>query len=66
MNWNRIGGNWKQFTNSVRGHLENIAEGTGVIDLQRTLCASRLQQQYGITRYEVEKQICGWGRHLRG
>lgn len=66
MNWDRIEGNWKQIKGSVQerwGKLTN--DQLDVIDGKREKLAGRLQEQYGITKDEAEKQISEWERNVR-
>lgn len=66
MNWDRVEGNWKQFKGSVQerwGKLTN--DQIDVIDGKREKLAGRLQEQYGITKDEAEKQISDWERNLK-
>jgi uncharacterized protein YjbJ (UPF0337 family) len=61
MNWDRIEGNWKQFTGKVQqqwGKLTN--DDLDVIAGKRTELAGRIQKQYGITKDEAERQIDDW------
>ncbi|HXF80263.1 MAG TPA: CsbD family protein [Usitatibacter sp.] len=61
MNWDRIEGNWKQFRGSIKEqwaqltdhHLDSIAG-------KRDQLVGRIQETYGITREETEKQIAAW------
>ncbi|WP_269533906.1 CsbD family protein [Chitinimonas sp. BJYL2] len=58
MNWDIVKGNWKQFKGNVRqqwgkltdDHLEQIA-GT------RTELAGKIQEAYGVTQDDAERQI---------
>lgn len=58
MNWDIVKGNWKQFKGNVRqqwgkltdDHLEQIA-GT------RTELAGKIQEAYGVTQEDAERQI---------
>jgi uncharacterized protein YjbJ (UPF0337 family) len=66
MNWDRIEGNWKQLKGAVQerwGKLTN--DHIDVIDGKREKLTGRLQEQYGITKDEAEKQISDWERNLK-
>ena len=66
MNWDRIEGNWKQLKGAVPerwGKLTN--DHIDVIDGKREKLTGRLQEQYGITKDEAEKQISDWERNLK-
>ncbi len=63
MNWDRIEGNWKQFSGKVTqkwGKLTN--DDLDVIDGKRTELAGRLQTRYGVAKDEAERQIDNWLR----
>jgi len=58
MNWNIVEGNRDQFRGLItvhRGKLTN--DHLDVIAGKRDVLAGRIQESYGITRDEVEKQI---------
>ncbi len=65
MNWDRIEGNWKQFTGKVKeewGDLtdDEIAEANG----NREQLAGRIQERYGVAKDEAERQVDTWAsRH---
>ena len=61
MNWDRIEGNWKQFKGVVKarwGQLtdDQLAELSG----QREQLAGKIQEVYGLTREEAERQLAEW------
>jgi uncharacterized protein YjbJ (UPF0337 family) len=58
MNWDRIEGNWKQFSGKVQqqwGKLTN--DDLDTIDGHREELAGRIQAAYGVSKDEAEKQI---------
>ena len=58
MNWDRIEGNWKQFTGKVQqqwGKLTN--DDLDVIDGRREELSGRIQKVYGVTKDEADRQI---------
>tara|TARA_R110002049_G_scaffold29972_5_gene102136 strand:+ start:8276 stop:8473 length:198 start_codon:yes stop_codon:yes gene_type:complete len=65
MNWDRIEGNWKQFTGKVKeewGDLtdDEIAEANG----NREQLAGKIQERYGVAKDEAERQLDTWAaRH---
>jgi uncharacterized protein YjbJ (UPF0337 family) len=66
MNWDRIEGNWKQFKGTVKerwGHLtdDQLAELSG----QRDKLAGKIQEVYGLTRDEAERQLAQWQKAQR-
>jgi len=65
MNWDRVQGNWKQFKGKVQsqwGKLTNDKLDT--INGQREVLAGKIQEAYGISRDEAEKQIRDWERSV--
>jgi uncharacterized protein YjbJ (UPF0337 family) len=58
MNWDRIEGNWKQFSGKVQqqwGKLTN--DDLDVIDGRRDELSGRIQKAYGVTKDEADRQI---------
>jgi uncharacterized protein YjbJ (UPF0337 family) len=64
MNWDRIEGNWKQLKGKVKeqwakltdDHIEAVAG-------KRDLLVGKIQETYGITKEETEKQVSAWEKH---
>jgi uncharacterized protein YjbJ (UPF0337 family) len=66
MNWDRIEGNWKQFVGAAKarwGKLtdDQLAELSG----QREQLAGKIQEVYGLTRDEAERQLSEWQKAQR-
>ena len=64
--WNRIQGNWKQIAGSVKqewGKLtdDDLAQADG----EREKLAGKIQDRYGITQAEANKQIDNWANKLK-
>ena len=58
MNWDRIEGNWKQLQGKVRQQWGKLTDDDlSVIDGHRDELAGRIQEVYGISKDEAEKQI---------
>ena len=58
MNWDRIEGNWKQFSGKIQqqwGKLTN--DDLDVIDGRREELSGRIQKAYGVTKDEADRQI---------
>ena len=58
MNWDRIEGNWKQVTGKAKvqwGKLTN--DDLDVIAGKRDVMAGKIQERYGITKDQAEKQL---------
>lgn len=61
MNWNRIEGNWKQFKGSARQQWGKLTDDQlDVISGKRDLLAGKIQEAYGISKDEAEKQLATW------
>ena len=58
MNWDRIEGNWKQLSGKVRQQWGKLTDDDlDVIGGNRTELAGRIQEIYGVSKDEAEKQI---------
>ena len=55
MNWDRIEGNWNQFKG-------NVMERWG--DLTEDQLVSRIQETYGISDDEAERELTDWQQRL--
>lgn len=61
MNWDRIEGNWKQFKGSAKEQWGKLTDDQlDVIAGQREQMAGKIQEIYGITKQDAEKQIADW------
>jgi uncharacterized protein YjbJ (UPF0337 family) len=61
MNWNRIEGNWKQFKGSARQQWGKLTDDQlDVISGKRELLAGKIQEAYGVSKDEAEKQLVTW------
>jgi len=58
MNWDIAKGNWKQFKGKVKAQWGNLTDDQiSVIDGQRVELAGRIQETYGLSKDEAERQI---------
>ncbi len=58
MNWEIAAGNWKQFKGHVKAQWGKLTDDhLDVIAGKRDLLAGKVQEAYGITKEEAEKQI---------
>ena len=65
MNWDRIEGNWKQFRgNAVQQWGKLTGDQLDVIAGKRDLLLGRIQELYGISREEGEKQLADWEKRM--
>jgi uncharacterized protein YjbJ (UPF0337 family) len=61
MNWDRIEGNWKQLKGNAKQHWGKLTDDQlEVISGKRDLLAGKIQEAYGISKEEVEKQLAAW------
>jgi len=61
MNWDRIEGNWKQFKGSAKEQWGKLTDDQlDVINGQQEQMAGKIQEIYGITKQEAEKQVADW------
>lgn len=63
--WDKVQGNWKQFTGSVHerwGKLTN--DEIDQLQGKREQLAGKIQEKYGITEQEANRQIEEWARKL--
>jgi uncharacterized protein YjbJ (UPF0337 family) len=65
MNWERIEGNWKEFKGKAIAQWGKLTDDeVDRVDGRRTELAGLIQQKYGKTREEAEKDIDDWlSRH---
>jgi uncharacterized protein YjbJ (UPF0337 family) len=58
MNWDIVAGNWKQFKGTVKAQWGKLSDDhLDVIAGKRDQLVGKLQESYGITKDEAEKQI---------
>jgi uncharacterized protein YjbJ (UPF0337 family) len=61
MNWDRIEGNWKQFKANVKQQWGKLTDAQlDVIAGKRDQLAGKIQETYGITKDETDKQVSAW------
>ena len=58
MNWDRIEGNWKQFTGKVKEQWGKLTDDDiDVIAGRRDQLLGRIQERHGIAKDEAHKQV---------
>ena len=65
MNWDRIEGNWKQFSGKAQqqwGKLTN--DDLDVVEGRRTELVGKIQERYGVAKDEAEQQVDNWLRNM--
>jgi uncharacterized protein YjbJ (UPF0337 family) len=66
MDWNRIEGNWKQFKGNVQQQWGKLTDDhLDMIAGKRDQLSGKIQEMYGITRDEAQKQLFHWQKSLQ-
>lgn len=61
MNWDQAKGQWKQLKGKAIEQWGKLTDDDlDVIDGKREQLAGRIQERYGVTREEAEKQVDQW------
>jgi len=61
MNWDRVEGNWKQFSGKVREKWGKLTDDDlQVINGQQDQLVGRIQERYGVAKEEAQKQVKTW------
>ena len=61
MNWDRIGGNWKQLKGKVKAQWGKLTDDElDVIAGNRDQLVGKVQESYGIAKDEAERQVSDW------
>ncbi|HEX9133167.1 MAG TPA: CsbD family protein [Ktedonobacteraceae bacterium] len=59
--WNQVQGNWKQFTGQVKTQWGKLTDDDLMqINGNREQLAGKIQQRYGITQAEANRQVDEW------
>jgi uncharacterized protein YjbJ (UPF0337 family) len=65
MNWDRVSGNWTQWKGRVRERWGKLTDHhLDVIAGKRDQLSGRIQEVYGLTKEETERQLRNWERNL--
>lgn len=65
MNWDNIEDNWNQLTVSARENWGKLTEQDfEQISGKREPLISKIQETYGVTRREADKQVWDWGKSI--
>ena len=63
MNWDRIEGQWSQVKGKAREQWGKLTDDdVDVVAGKRDQLAGKIQERYGITKDEAEKQLSTWER----
>lgn len=65
MNWDRIEGSWTQFKGKVKEQWGELTDDQiDVINGRRDQLAGKIQETYGLTKEEAERQLEDWESRL--
>jgi len=66
MNWDRIEGNWTKFKGTVKQQWGKLTDDQlDVIKGKREHLAGQIQESYGITREEADRQLSTWQKRQK-
>ena len=66
MNWDRIEGNWKQLKGQAKQQWGKLTDDQlDVIAGKRDNLAGKIQESYGISKDETEKQLAQWQARMK-
>lgn len=64
--WDKVKGNWKQFTGSVRQRWGELTDDeVAQVEGEREKLAGKIQEKYGVAREEANRQIDEWAEELK-
>jgi uncharacterized protein YjbJ (UPF0337 family) len=65
MNWDRVEGNWKQFSGKVKEKWGKLTDDhLTQINGKRDQLIGRVQEAYGISRDQADREVSDWERTL--
>ena len=66
MNWDRIEGNWKQFKGQVKEQWGKFTDDDlDVVAGKRDQLLGKLQEKYGITKDEAQRQLLEFEKNFK-
>lgn len=61
MNWDQIKGNWTEYKGKIKAKWGDLTDDDlDKMEGKRDELVGKIQQRYGITKEEAEKQVSGW------
>jgi uncharacterized protein YjbJ (UPF0337 family) len=61
MNWDQVAGNWKQFKGNVKEKWGQLTDDDlGVIEGKKDQLVGRLEERYGYSKEQAEKELKIW------
>ena len=65
MSWDRVEGNWKQFTGKVKEKWGNLTDDDlTAIDGKREQLEGKIQERYGYAKDKAQKEVDDWMRNI--
>jgi uncharacterized protein YjbJ (UPF0337 family) len=65
MNWDQVEGRWTQLTGSAKENWTKLTEDDlDQVSGKREQLITKIQEVYGITRKESDKQVWDWGKSV--
>jgi uncharacterized protein YjbJ (UPF0337 family) len=65
MNWDRIEGNWKQFTGKAKQQWGKLTDDDlTVVEGRRVELVGKIQERYGVAKDEAERQVDSWIQNM--
>ena len=65
MNWDRIEGNWKQFSGKVKEKWGQLTDDDlGTLDGRREQLEGKIQERYGYGKDQVRKDVDEWLKNM--
>ena len=65
MNWDRIEGNWKQFSGKVKEKWGQLTEDDlAALDGRREQFEGKIQERYGLGKDQVRKDVDDWLKNV--
>jgi uncharacterized protein YjbJ (UPF0337 family) len=66
MNWDQVEGNWKQLKGNVKEQWGKLTDDQlDVIAGKRDQLAGKIQEAYGVSKDEAERQLSEWQKRQR-
>jgi uncharacterized protein YjbJ (UPF0337 family) len=64
MNWDRIEGNWKQFTGKMKEQWGKLTDDDfDVIAGKRDQLVGQIQKSYGMAKDQAEREVSDWEKN---
>ena len=65
MNWDQVEVRWKDLSGSAKENWSKLTDGDlHEISGNREQLTNKIQEAYGITRREADKQVWDWGKSI--